>query len=256
MRVAVCCKGIPTGFNLDSVQLDGDNIKPQGADIYINEVDAYALEASIALKQAYGTEIYAISLGSLKTQEVLYYAIAKGVDHAILAEGETSRPELLANCLAHNLKEIEPHIILTGVQSEDWGGGEVGIYLSQALNMGLAYAVVEICELNDTSVRIKKELGGGKIAEEVVKLPAVLCVQSGIETLQYVSAIKRKKARKSKIQTGVKLNLSDAEQKIPGMMTYEFKEVALTPREGQAEMFTGERSEMAEKLLDIIRKTV
>jgi len=41
-------------------------------------------------------------------------------------------------------------------------GGEVGIYLSQALHMGLAFAVIEICELNESYVRVKKEIGGVK----------------------------------------------------------------------------------------------
>ncbi len=256
VRVAVCCKGIPIGLNLESVHIAEGDIKSQGTDLYINEFDAYALEVALDLKESYGAETFALSLGPLRSQEVLYFSLAKGVDQALRVDGETNRPELAAGSLVQILKEIEPQIILTGVQSTDWGGGEVGVYLSQALNMSLAYAVVEISQISDTSIRIKKELGGGKIAEVALKLPVVLCIQSGIKPLQYVSAVKRKKARKIQIKPGGKLNLKDMEQSISGLMSYEFKEVTLTPREGQAEMLIGTRTEMAVKLLQIINESV
>ena len=256
MRVAVCCKGVPVDAMLESVHVLGGDIQFKGTDLYINEFDAYALEAAMALKNTYGAETVALSLGPLRVQEVLHFAIAKGIDQVLRVDGDTSRPELIVSGLVPVLQEIDAQLILVGVQSEDWMGGEVGIYLSQTLNMGVAYAVVEICELNDTHVRVKKEIGGGKKAEVVLKLPAVLCVQSGIQPLQYVSAIKRKKAREKPVTLGGKLDVEEAKQKIPGMMAYEAKEVALPSKEGYAEMITGERPERAAKLLDIIRKAI
>ena len=139
-------------------------------ELYINEFDAYALEAAITLKNSYGAETVALTLGPLRAQEVLYIALAKGIDRVLRIDGETNLPELIASGLIPALREIDPQLILVGVQSEDWMGGEVGIYLSQALDMGLAYAVIEICELNDTHVRIKKEIGGGRKAEVRLKI--------------------------------------------------------------------------------------
>ena len=122
--------------------------------------------------------------------------------------------------------------------------------------MGLAYAVVEICELNDTHVRIQKEIGGGRKAEVRLKLPAVLCVQSGIQPLRYVSAMKRQKVRSHPIKSWGKLDMEGAKQKILGMMAYGIKEVSIPSREGYAEMIMGDRSEKAGKLLEIITKAV
>jgi electron transfer flavoprotein beta subunit len=256
MRVAVCCKGVPIDLKVESVHLADGDFQCGGTDLYINEFDAYALEAAMALKNTYGAETVAVSLGPLRVQEVLHFAIAKGIDQVLRVDGDNNRPELIASGLLPILRKIDPQIILVGVQSEDWMGGEVGIYLSQALNMGVAYAVVEICELDDTHIRVMKELGGGKKAEVVLRLPAVLCVQSGIQPLQYVSAVKRKKAREKPVTLGGKLDKEDARQKIPGMMAYEATEVALPSREGYAEILTGERPESAAKLLEIIRKSI
>lgn len=256
MRVAVCCKGVPVDLMLESVKIGNGDMLYENTDIYINEFDDYALETAVFLQKTYGTETVALTLGPLRSQEVLYIAIAKGINKVLRIDGETSRPELIAGGLVPVLKEIDPQLILAGVQSEDWMGGEIGIYLAQALNMAVAYAVVEICELNDSQIRIKKEIGGGRNAEVILKLPAVLCVQSGIQPLRYLSMIKRKKARENPIKLWGKLDLKKAEQVFSGMMGYEFKEVSLPTKEGYAEMITGDRSEKVARLLEIISSAI
>jgi len=256
MRVAVCCKGVPIDATIETVQISEGDIQFKGTDFYINEFDAYALEAAMVLKKTHSAETFALSLGPLRVQDVLYHARARGIDQVFRIDGETNHPELVAHGLIPTLKEIEPQLILAGVQSEDWMGGEVGVYLSQALNMGFAYAVTEICELNDEQARIKKELGGGKFAEVVLKLPAVLCVQSGIYPLNYVSRSKKLQAAKLPIKLGPGLDKEIAGESISGMMGFEVREVAPPPTEGHAEMISGERSEQAVKVLEIIENAV
>jgi electron transfer flavoprotein beta subunit len=256
MRIAVCCKGVPVDTNLESIHIVNGDIHFRDTELYINEFDAYALEAAIALKNSYGAETVALTLGPLRALEVLYIALAKGIDRVLRIDGDTNLPELIASGLIPALREIDPQLILVGVQSEDWMGGEVGIYLSQALHMGLAYAVIEICELNDTHIRVKKEIGGGRKAEVSLRLPAVLSVQSGIQPLRYVSMMKRKKARNNPIKSWGKLDKEIARQTIAGMMAYEVKEVFLPSKEGHAEMITGDRSEKATKVLEIFAKAV
>ena len=254
MRVAVCCKGVPVGLILESVKVDTGDVRFENADIFINEFDDYGLEAALFLQKTYQTETVALTLGPLRAQEVLHNAIAKGVDNVLRIEGETCRPELIAYGLASALKEINPQLILAGVQSEDWMGGEVGIFLAQMLNMAVAYAVIEICDLNDTHVRVKKEIGGGRCAEVKLKLPAVLCVQSGIQPFRYLSMVKRRKARDKPIKLWGKLDVERAKQAVAGMAAYGFKEVSLPAKEEHAEMITGDRSEKAAKVLEIIAK--
>lgn len=256
MKVAICCKGIPIDVTLESIHIVNGDIHYKDTEFYINECDAYALEAAIALKNLYGAETIALTLGPLRALEVLYFALAKGIDKVLRIDGETSLPELVASGLTPVLKEIEPQLIFVGSQSDDWMGGEVGIYLSQSLNLGLAYAVVEISELDDENVLVKKEIGGGRKAEVLLKLPAILCVQSGIQPLRYLSMVKRKKARESPVKSWGKLDIEDVKKKISGMMTYEVKGVSLPSTEGHAEMIEGDRSERAKRILEIIKKAV
>ena len=256
MRVAVCCKGVPIDPAVESTQITDGYIQFTDTDFYINEFDSYALEAAITLKSRFEAETIALSLGPLRVQEVLHFAIAKGIDKVMRIDGETSHPELIASGLATVLRDIDPQLVLVGVQSEDWMGGEVGVYLSQALDMSLAYAVTEIGEITDTHVRVKKELGGGRTAEVMLTLPAVLCIQTGIQPLRYISGGKLRRARKTPIPLGGSLDPEDAQQRVFPMMAYDITDIALPSRETQAEMITGERSEMAAKLLEIIRKII
>jgi electron transfer flavoprotein beta subunit len=249
MRVAVCCKGVPSETLFESVHVVDGDIQFRDTEFYINEFDAYALEAAIGLKSSNKAETVALTVGPLRAQEVLYIALAKGIDQVLRIEGETSVPDLIARGLVSPLRELKPDLVLVGVQSEDWMGGEVGIYVAEALDMGLAYAVVDISELSDTDVRVLKEIGGGRKAEMRLKLPAVLCVQSGIRPLRYVSAMKRQKVRNTPIKLWGKIAKDVA-------APFAIKDVSLPSREGQAEMITGERPEKARKLLEIISKAV
>jgi electron transfer flavoprotein beta subunit len=251
MRVAICCKGVPVEAILETVHVNEGDLLYTDTDFYINEVDAYALEAAVTLKNSCQAETVALTVGPLRAQEVLYIALAKGIDQVMRIDGESSRPEFIVSGLIPPLRELAPQLILVGVQSEDWMGGAVGVYLAEALGMGLAFAVTEISELTETSVRVKKEIGEGRKADIRVMLPAVLCVQTGIQPLRYLSAMKRQKVRNTPIKSGGKLDREGVKQSLPTMM-YEIKSAALPSKEGHAEMLTGDRSETASRLLEIV----
>lgn len=256
MKVVVCCKAVPVDVEPHQVAVADGEIKTGSRDLFINEADEYALEAALALKKVSGVETWALTLGTLRSQEALYIAIAKGIDHVMRVEGDTERPEVIAAGLIGVLKELRPELVFTGVQSQDWMGGEVGIYIAGALGMSIGYAVVEIVELDEQSVRVRKEIGGGRKLETVLKLPAMLCIQSGIQPLQYVSAMRRKKVRGTPITVGGTIDEIEMAPEISALMRYRAIEASAPEARTHAEMFTGERPEKIAKLLEIIRKNL
>lgn len=256
MRVVVCCKAVPIDVTPDSLQITDGDIHCNSGDLYINELDEYALEEALVLKKSYNFETWAVTVGPLRAQEVLYTALAKGIDNVFRVSGETNRPELVASALIAAIKELQPELVLVGVQSEDWMGSEVGVYIAEGLGASLGFAVVEITELNSTQVRIKKEIGGGRQADLILKLPAVLCVQSGIQPLQYLSAMRRRKVQDTPIKSRGKVEEIDIKQNVKDMMKYQVKEISTHDAGAQATIIAGERPEKAKEIAKIIRKNL
>ncbi len=256
MRVVVCCKAVPVDVTPDSVQIIDGDIHCTSGDLYINEIDEYALEAALSLKKSCDIETWAVTVGPLRAQEALYLALAKGIDNVLRIGSEVGHPELVAGALIAAFKELQPQLIFVGVQSEDWMGGEIGAYIAEGLGASLGFAVVEITELNDSQIRVKKEIGGGRKIEMLLKLPAVLCVQTGIQPLQYVSALRRKKVRDNPVKLWGKLEEIDIRQNIIDMLKYQVERVSIPEEGAQAVMISGETPEKAKEVLKILRENL
>ncbi len=93
---------------------------------------------------------------------------------------------LTARILAQALKDQSFDLILTGVQAEDDGCGQVGVSLAQLLGLPHA-AIVNQIEITGDRALVKRELEGGIEENVELKLPAVLTIQTGINEPKYVS---------------------------------------------------------------------
>ena len=91
-------------------------------------------------------------------------------------------------------------LVLTGLQSDDQGFGQVGVVLAEKLGMPHATIIMEV-QASDTELRVKRELEGGWFQWVAMPLPALLTIQSGINQLRYatlkgIMAAKKKEIRK------------------------------------------------------------
>ena len=90
--------------------------------------------------------------------------------------------------------------MLTGLQSDDQGFGQVGVVLAEKLGMPHATIIMEV-QATESSLRVKRELEGGWFQWMTLPLPALLTIQSGINQLRYatlkgIMAAKKKEIRK------------------------------------------------------------
>ena len=58
-------------------------------------------------------------------------------------------------------KDEEFDLILTGLQSDDYGNSQLGLLLAELLNMSHASLVMGTEIQNDTSIKVKRELENG-----------------------------------------------------------------------------------------------
>jgi electron transfer flavoprotein beta subunit len=253
MKIVVCCKAVPGIVTELQIGPDRKTLQYQGQLLSMNECDEYALEEALALKRAHGGNITVITMGSIKTQDILYLALAKGADRAVRVDFEGNDPRVASTVLAAALKKIEFDLVLTGTQSRDTLGGQVGIAAASVLGLPFAYSVVDVAVGADPIVKVRKEIGGGRYMEVELPLPALLCVQTGIQALSYVPPARRMRARQQPISS---FGLDDLGLKAEGLVprSYHFVSVGPPERTHQVHLFEGTPQEIAASLLAKIQE--
>ena len=203
MKFAVCIKQVVTREWQLRVNEGGAWIRDGDASFELNEPDAYALEEALRLKEKHGGEVVVCSAGPARAAQVIREALARGADRAIHVESDalaTADGAAVAEALAAAIRDENFDLVLTGLQSDDQGFGQVGVILAEKLGMPHATIIMEV-QVADGGLRVKRELEGGWFQWMTLPLPALLTIQSGINQLRYatlkgIMAAKKKEIRK------------------------------------------------------------
>jgi electron transfer flavoprotein beta subunit len=249
MRIAVCIKQVVAREWPVRVDETGTWIRERDATFELNEPDAYALEEALRLKERHGGEVIACSAGPARVAQVLREALARGADRAVHVEGDAlaaADAVVVADALAAALRGEACDLVLTGLQSDDQGFGQVGVVLAERLGIPHATIVMEV-QVEEGRLRVKRELEGGWFQWVSLPLPALLTIQSGINQLRYatlkgIMAAKRKEIRAVPAPVGAAARQRIVELSVP----QKAKRTALiqgTPAEAARELIRRLREE-------------
>src|SRR6188472_3482081 len=203
MKIAVCIKQVVTREWQLRINEAKTWIRDQDASFELNEPDAYALEEALRLKEKHGGEVVVVSAGPARAAQVIREALARGADRAIHIESDalaTADAFTVADAIASAIRDEKFDLVLTGLQSDDQGFGQVGVIVAEKLGMPHATIIMEV-QASDAGLRVKRELEGGWFQWISLPLPALLTIQSGINQLRYatlkgIMAAKKKEIRK------------------------------------------------------------
>jgi electron transfer flavoprotein beta subunit len=252
MNIAVCVKRIPKTAEADIfIEKDGKDIKKDNLVFHLNDWDGYAVREAVRLKEEYGGNVTVLTIGPEESKEVLTRCLAMGADKALrIEEPGVSDGHLIAEILAQAIRDQSYDLILTGVQAEDDGYGQVGVSLAKRLGLPHA-AIVTHIEINGDRASVRRELEGG--IEEVVdlKLPAVLTIQTGINEPKYVSLAAILEAEEKEMEEIPleKLGLTPNES-----IEATIDQVFFPPVGKMAEILKGNPEEVVTQLTEIIKK--
>src|SRR4029078_9147489 len=221
MKILVCMKQVPQKDAPLKLNESGTWIR-EDVSYEVNEPDAYALEEALRQKEQKGGEVFAITPGAARAQQVLREALAKGADRAIHLEDNAFvglDAFSTARALAAAIKEKQIDLIFHGLQSDDYGFAQTGVILSELLGWPHATIIMQI-EKTDSGIKVKRELEAGYFQFVEMPVPAVLTIQSGINKLRYATLIgikqaKNKPLRKvtmAEVQSAVGENLQKIER--------------------------------------------
>ena len=83
-------------------------------------------------------------------------ALARGADRAIHVVGDnlgSLSPYAAASVLAEAIREEKPDLVLTGLQSDDYGYAQTGVILAELLGLPHATIVIEVDASRRTAAR-------------------------------------------------------------------------------------------------------
>ncbi|MBR1870675.1 MAG: electron transfer flavoprotein subunit beta/FixA family protein [Kiritimatiellae bacterium] len=150
MHVVVCLKQVPDSTNV-RINPETNTLMREGVEAILNPFDEYALEAALAVKDATGAKVTALSMGPPQAQSVLRDALARGADEAYLVSSRAfggadtlATSYTLAKAIRHICGGAAPEIVFFGKQAIDGDTAQVGPGVSEFLDAALVTYVKKL----------------------------------------------------------------------------------------------------------------
>lgn len=250
MNIAVLMKQVPAKDAPVRVNDAGTWIRETDLSYETNEPDAFALEEGLRLAEKHGGEAVVVSLGPDRVQQVMKEALAKGAVRGLHIKDDDFTaldPLALAQVLAAALKPQKFDLVLTGLQSDDYGSAQTGVSLAELLGWPHATIIMEI-QVQDGSLKVKRELEAGWFQWTELPLPAVLTIQSGINKPRYATLKGIMAAKKKEMKVIPRTEL------LPGLVaTQTIQKIYVPMKTKKTEFLEGAPKEAAAKLVEKLK---
>lgn len=207
MQIVACIKQVP---DTTQVQIDPvtNTLVREGIPFIVNPYDTHALEESLRLKDRYGWNVTALSMGPPNTEATLRKALALGVDRAVLCSDRCfGGADTLAtsNVLSEAIRKLslsdDIGIVFCGKQTIDGDTAQVGPGIATRLGYTQLTLIDKILEINleAKTVRVRRKLEG---RYEIVEapFPVMITVVRELNRPRYPTVPQRLTAKTAQIE--------------------------------------------------------
>lgn len=251
MKICVLVKQVPD--KNDEIKLDQSQqaVDKNNFNFITNESDNYAVEEALLIKEKIGGEVVVCTFGDESSIQVVKDALSKGADRGIFIENDSNEDYDILNIskiFKSVFNEENFDLILSGLQSDDIGNGQLGVLMAEHLNMSHGSLVMQTESSDNTKIKVKRELENGWFQWSELELPASLTIQSGINKPRYASLRGIMMMKKKPIKS-VKLSEIDTNaEKIENL-----KSMYIPQKTKETVRVDGTPDEIAEKLHNILK---
>jgi len=251
MKICVLVKQVPD--KNDEIKLDQNHksVDKNNFNFVTNESDNYAVEEALLIKERLGGEVTVCTYGSESSIQVVKDALSKGADRGIFIENDQNLDYDILNIskiFKSVFKDENFDLILSGLQSDDIGNGQLGVLIAEHLQMSHGSLVMETETSDNTKIKVKRELENGWFQWSELDLPASLTIQSGINKPRYASLRGIMMMKKKPIQT---IKLSELETNAQSIDN--LKAMYIPQKTKETVKVEGTPDEIAEKLHNILK---
>lgn len=179
MKILVPISKVPDttakiAFTDNNTAFDANNVQ-----FIINPTDEwYALVRAIELVEQGSGSVTVINVGPAENDQFIRKALAIGANDAVRVDADPKDAFFTASQIADYAKTNGYDLVLTGKETIDYNGAQIGAMIAEMMDTGYV-ALVTSLNVNDGKATMNREIEGG---EEVVEasLPLVVSAQKGM----------------------------------------------------------------------------
>ncbi len=188
MNIVVCVKQVPDTWAERKLRQGDATLDRASVDGLINELDEYAIEEALQIREAHEGEVTVLTMGPEKASESIRKALSMGADKAVhLIDDALAGSDVLQTsyALAKVLENIGFDLVVLGAESTDARMGAMAAMLAERLGVPQLSLASKV-EIDGSSIRIHRQSEDGYWQVEA-QLPAVISVVEKINEPRYPS---------------------------------------------------------------------
>jgi len=177
MKIALCIKQVPDTSNIKWTE--NNTMQREGVESIINPCDIYATELALKIKQDYGANITAFTMGPNQAINMLKNLIAIGVDNGVLISDKKfagADTYATGKTIATSIKKILPDfdIIICGQFAIDGDTAQTGPCIASMLNIPQITYVKELKKVSKNTISVQRIIEEGTQTVSA-KTPILIC---------------------------------------------------------------------------------
>ena len=170
MNIVVCVKQVPDTWAERKLKPGDATLDRESVDGLINELDEYAVEEALQIKEAHGGEVTVLTMGPEKASESVRKALSMGADKAVhLLDDALAGSDVLQTsyALAQVLGSIGFDLVVLGAESTDARMGAMAAMLAERLGVPQLSLASKV-EIDGTAITVHRQSEDGywKVAAE------------------------------------------------------------------------------------------
>lgn len=179
MKILVCISKAPDTTSKIAFTEGNSKFDENGVQYIVNPYDEwYALVRGLELKEANGGSVTIVSVGTAADDAVIRKALAIGADDAVRINAEPTDAYSTALQIAAYAKDNNFDLILTGKETINYNGSQVGSMIAEAMDLPFVSLASKL-DINGTTATLDTEIIGGLQVVEAT-LPLVVSCAKGM----------------------------------------------------------------------------
>ena len=179
MKLLVCISKAPDTTAKISFSENNTKFNESGVQYIVNPYDEwYALVRALELVEKNGGTVTTITVGTAADDPTIRKALAIGANEAIRIDSEALDASFVAKQISEYAKDKEFDVILTGKETINYNGAQVGGMIAENLNQPFISLATKL-EIDGTTATLERDVQGGIEVVET-QTPLVLSASKGM----------------------------------------------------------------------------